>query len=58
MQRPGLRGQCDVASGDEKCAIWNWSIRNDSEGFRSEPSFAPSSPVSHSAAHIIRKMLG
>jgi len=39
----------DVESEDKNCASCNWSIRNNWEGIRSEPSVAPRSPVGHRA---------
>ena len=38
-----------MASEDKKYASYNWSIRNNKEGIRSEPSVAPRSPVGHRA---------
>jgi hypothetical protein len=48
---------------DKNCTSYDWSIRNNQVGIRSEPSVAPRSPVGHRAtedhtnehcAHIIR----
>ena len=36
-----------MESEDKNCASCNWSIRNNQEGIRSEPSVAPRSPVDH-----------
>jgi preprotein translocase subunit SecG len=49
VERPGDRSQQDVESEDKYCASYNWSIRNNLEGIRSEPSVATRSPVSHRA---------
>ena len=49
MRRPGDRGQQDVESEDKNCAIYNWSVRNNEEWIRSEPSVAPKSAVGHRA---------
>ena len=46
----GYRGQQDVESQDKNSASCNCSIRNYSEGIRSEPSVAPRSPVGHRVA--------
>ena len=38
-----------MESGDKNCASCNWSIGNNKEGIRSEPSVAPRSQVDYSA---------
>jgi hypothetical protein len=51
---------------DKDCASYNWSIRNNNEGIRSEPLVAPLSPSAivlqtitlMSTAHISHKALG
>ena len=51
---------------DKDCASYNWSIRNNNEGIRSEPLVAPVSLSAivlqtitlMSTAHISRKVLG
>jgi hypothetical protein len=39
----------DVVSEDKNWAAYNWSIRNNQEGIKSESSVAPRSPVGHRA---------
>ena len=47
VQRSGDGGQQDVESEDKTSASYNWSIRDNEEGIRSEPSAAPRSLVCH-----------